>query len=64
MDVVHIFLGKIVGKSFAEDEIADAIEEVLNFYIEIRSDGENFRETLIRLGHEPFVQAANQVRKP
>ena len=57
-------LGKIVGKSFAEDEIADAIEEVLNFYIEIRSDGENFRETLIRLGHEPFVQAANQVRKP
>ena len=57
-------LGKIVGKSFAEDEIADAIEEVLNFYIEIRSDGENFRETLVRLGHEPFVQAANQVRKP
>jgi len=56
-------LGKIVGKSFAENEIADAIEEVLNFYVEIRHDGENFRETLIRLGHKPFIQAANQVRK-
>jgi sulfite reductase (NADPH) hemoprotein beta-component len=56
-------LGKIVGKSFAENEIADAIEEVLNFYVEIRYDGENFRETLIRLGHEPFIQAANHVRK-
>ena len=56
-------LGKIVGKAFAEDEIADAIEEVLNFYVEIRLDGENFRESLIRLGHESFVKAANQVRK-
>jgi sulfite reductase (NADPH) hemoprotein beta-component len=56
-------LGKIVGKAFAEDEIADSIEEVLNFYVEVRFDGESFREALIRLGHQPFVVAANQVRK-
>ncbi len=56
-------LGKIVGKSFAEDEIADAIEEVLSFYVEIRYPGEDFRETLLRLGHTPFIQAANQARK-
>ncbi len=56
-------LGKIVGKAFAEDEIADAIEEVLSFYVDVRNDGENFRETLIRLGHKPFIEAANLVRK-
>jgi sulfite reductase (NADPH) hemoprotein beta-component len=55
-------LGKIIGKAFAEDEIADAIEEILEFYIQNRLDGENFRESLIRLGHTPFAIAANTVR--
>lgn len=56
-------LGKIVGKAFSEDEIADAIEAVLDQYLESREPGESFREALIRLGHEPFVEAANTVRR-
>ena len=56
-------LGKIIGKAFSEDEIADAIEEILEFYISNRLDGESFRESIIRLGTSEFASAANTVRK-
>lgn len=56
-------LGKIVGKAFSEDEIADAIEAVLDQYLESRLPGESLREALLRLGHEPFVEASNTARR-
>ena len=56
-------LGKIVGKAFADDEIVDAIEEILNFYVDNRNNGESFREALDRLGHNSFIQVANHARK-
>ena len=56
-------LGKIVGKAFADDEIVDAIEEILNFYVDNRNNGESFREALDRLGHSSFIQVANHARK-
>ncbi|WP_374662821.1 nitrite/sulfite reductase [Inhella sp.] len=54
--------GKVVGPSFAADEIADAVEAVLDTFKTERQAGERFIETLRRVGHEPFKLAANAVR--
>lgn len=56
-------LGTIVGKAFAEDEIADAIEMVLDAYVEHREPGETFREAVARLGKTFFAEAANAARR-
>lgn len=55
-------LGTIIGRAFAEDEIADAIEEVLNTYLELRQPGETFREAVDRLGKKTFADAADTIR--
>ena len=66
--------GKVVGPSFAADEVADVIEAVLDTYRRQRtvaksaatnrlSTGvETFIDTLRRVGAEPFKLAANSVR--
>ncbi|MBB5203558.1 sulfite reductase (NADPH) hemoprotein beta-component [Inhella inkyongensis] len=54
--------GKVIGPSFAADEIADAIEAVLATYKTERQAGERFIETVKRLGLDPFKTAANAVR--
>jgi sulfite reductase (NADPH) hemoprotein beta-component len=62
--------GKVVGPSFAADEIPDAIEAVLGVYKTLRlpredaadSSYERFIDTLKRIGHEPFKAAANAAR--
>jgi len=56
-------LGTVVGKAFAEDEIADAIEEILDLYLEAREPGETFRESVLRLGKNHFAIAAERARK-
>ena len=57
-------LGTIIGRAFAEDEIADAVEEVIDTYLEHRLAGESFREAVSRLGKNVFASAAEVVRKP
>lgn len=57
-------LGAVIGKAFAEDEIADAVEEILDLYLELRLPGEPFRNAVERLGREVFAQAAEQARRP
>lgn len=57
-------LGTIIGRAFAEDEIADAVEEVIDTYLEHRLAGETFREAVARLGKSVFATAAEVVRKP
>jgi sulfite reductase (NADPH) hemoprotein beta-component len=47
-------LGEIVGKGFAYDEVVDAVETLVDAYLENRADGEAFLETYRRLGAEPF----------
>ena len=47
-------LGKIVGPAFAEHEIADAVETVIETYLASRTDGEAFIDTYRRLGLAPF----------
>lgn len=57
-------LGTVIGKAFAEDEIADAVEEILDFYLEVRVPGEIFREAVLRLGKDVFGKAADRARRP
>ncbi len=50
-------LGEIVGRSLPADEVAPAIERVLQRYLEIRQDGETFIAAVRRTGVEPFKDA-------
>jgi sulfite reductase (NADPH) hemoprotein beta-component len=54
--------GKVVGPSFAATEVLEAIEAIVHTYVQLRDAGEAFIDTLKRVGHEPFKQAANAVR--
>jgi len=53
--------GKVVGPSFAANEVVDVIEAVLDVYTEKRTSGEHFARTLERVGFDAF-KTANAVR--
>jgi sulfite reductase (NADPH) hemoprotein beta-component len=56
--------GKVIGPSFAADEVADVMEAVIDTYRAQRSSGsERFASTVKRVGLEPFKVAANAVRR-
>lgn len=55
-------LGKILGPSFAQDDMADVIEKLISVYVEQRTEDERFIDTYQRIGIDPFkerVYAAN-----
>lgn len=55
--------GKVVGPSFSAAEVPGVIEAVLDTYRALRtSAAEHFIDTLRRVGHDPFKQAANAAR--
>ena len=55
--------GKVVGPSFSAAEVPDVVEAVLDTYRALRhSAAEAFIDTLRRVGHDPFKQAANAAR--
>ncbi|KQY88492.1 nitrite/sulfite reductase [Pelomonas sp. Root1444] len=54
--------GKVIGPSFAADEIADAIDAVIDTFKRERLAGEHFIDAVKRLGLDPFKTAANAVR--
>ena len=54
--------GKVVGPSFAANEVVDVIEAVLDVYTEKRINNEHFARTLERVGFDAFKTAANAVR--
>ncbi len=47
-------IGTILGPSFAEHEVADAVAAILEHFVQERSPGEEFCDTLERLGIEVF----------
>jgi sulfite reductase (NADPH) hemoprotein beta-component len=52
-------IGKILGRALAQDEIVDAVENVLGCYLSRRdSPDERFLETVRRIGFDPFREAA------
>ena len=55
--------GKVIGPSFAADEVADVLEAVIEAYREQRSDNERFIDTVKRVGLDPFKSAANATRR-
>jgi len=50
-------IGKIIGRAFATEDIVDAVETVINLYIDRRRDGERFIDAYERLGPAPFKEA-------
>ena len=54
--------GKVIGPSFAADEMVDVIEAVIDTYRARREPGETFIQAVRRLGLDPFKTAANAVR--
>jgi sulfite reductase (NADPH) hemoprotein beta-component len=55
--------GKVIGPSFAADEVPDAVEAVIATYLRERQAGERFIDTARRLGPLPFRHAADAVRR-
>jgi sulfite reductase (NADPH) hemoprotein beta-component len=55
--------GKVIGPSFAADEVADVIESVIDTYRGQRTADELFIDTVKRVGLEPFKASANAVRR-
>ena len=50
-------LGKVIGPSFARDEVPDVIEKLIAVYLEKRdSEAERFVDTVWRIGVEPFKE--------
>jgi len=49
-------LGKVIGPSVAKDAVAETIARMLDVYVERREDGEEFIETVRRIGVEPFSE--------
>ncbi len=55
--------GKVIGPSFAADEVPDVLEAVIDIYLNGRQSGEQFVHTARRLGVAPFRTAADAVRR-
>ncbi|MFL2840345.1 MAG: nitrite/sulfite reductase [Pseudohongiellaceae bacterium] len=49
-------LAKILGPSFAQEEIPDVIEKIIQIYLDKRQSNEKFIDTYQRLGMEPFKE--------
>ena len=52
----HAALGKVLGPSFAQEEIPDVIEKIVNLYLSKRIGAERFIDTYNRLGIAPFKE--------
>ena len=47
-------LGKVIGPSFAADEMPDVVDKIIKVYVENRHEDERFLDTLDRIGIDPF----------
>ena len=52
----HSALGEVIGPSVAKDVVAETISRILDVYVAQRESGEEFLETVRRLGVEPFAE--------
>ncbi len=49
-------LGTIVGPSFSYEAVVDAVETIVNAYLDLRDEGEQFLDTYGRVGLAPFKE--------
>jgi sulfite reductase (NADPH) hemoprotein beta-component len=54
--------GKVIGPSFAAEEVPDVLEALIDVYRRERSAGERFIDTVRRIGPAPFKTAADAQR--
>jgi len=50
-------IGERIGPGVAGDDVPDAIERIINFYVDVRDAGESLSDTYDRVGKEPFKEA-------
>ncbi len=55
--------GRVIGPSFAADEVPDVVEAVIDTFREQRAANERFIDTVRRVGLDPFKVAANAQRR-
>lgn len=53
----HASVGEITGPGFSQDEIVDAVENVVKTYLACRGENEEFSDTYRRIGMAPFKEA-------
>ncbi|MEO3429059.1 nitrite/sulfite reductase [Pelagibius sp. CAU 1746] len=49
-------VGKILGPAFSYDDVVDAVETIVDTYLDLRRDGERFNDTYARVGAAPFKE--------
>ncbi len=49
-------VGKVTGPGFSQEELIDGIERLVDYYLDIREDGERFIDSYKRLGMAPFKE--------
>jgi sulfite reductase (NADPH) hemoprotein beta-component len=49
-------LGKILGPAVPRERVADAVETIVDTYLELRQEGERFLDTYRRVGLAPFKE--------
>ena len=52
----HASLGKVIGPSFAAEEMPGVVSRLIDVYVENRHQDERFVDTVRRLGIEPFKE--------
>jgi sulfite reductase (NADPH) hemoprotein beta-component len=55
--------GKVIGPSFAAEEVADVVEALIEVYRAHKAPGEHFVDTVRRIGIAPLRAAADAVRQ-
>jgi sulfite reductase (NADPH) hemoprotein beta-component len=50
-------IGQIIGRAFSADEVADAVETIVETYLSERAADESFIDTYSRIGQDPFKEA-------
>ncbi|MFV8817290.1 nitrite/sulfite reductase [Haliea sp. E17] len=49
-------LGKILGPSFSQEDMADVVEKLIHTFVDLRQDEETFLDTYRRVGIDPFKE--------
>jgi sulfite reductase (NADPH) hemoprotein beta-component len=52
----HTALGKVLGPSIEKSKVGDAVETIIEVYLQLRQPNENFLHTLARVGRDPFKE--------
>lgn len=52
----HTAIGKVIGPSFAQAQIPDVFEKIMQVYLEQRQASEPFIDTVRRIGLDPFKE--------